>query len=260
MREWSTDSDEAGRAVDDHLAPVSYLSEMRSASSDDATARPAPSAPDTAEPPSGAVVTSISGLGPDSGPRQRAAAPAESRLSSGTNLDTDEPDNEPEVVDRAVVEQRVLRALSRKALSEKEVRSLIAENGLDGSEAEDLVARLIDLRYVDDDTLAEELTRRLSEKKGQSKSAVGRALSARGLASDVVSEALSEIDDGEERRVAFQVAEKRAGQMGSLDAQTMERRLSGFLARRGYPGGLVRDIVSEIVRRRPAGSNGPRFR
>ncbi|WP_166404666.1 regulatory protein RecX [Labedella endophytica] len=185
---------------------------------------------------------------------------SESRLSSGTNLDTDEPDNEPEVVDRAIVEQRVLRALSRKALSEKEVRSLIAENGLDGSETEDLVARLIDLRYVDDDTLAEELTRRLSEKKGQSKSAVGRALTARGLASDVVSEALSEIDDGEERRVAFQVAEKRAGQMGSLDAQTMERRLSGFLARRGYPGGLVRDIVSEIVRRRPAGSSGPRFR
>lgn len=194
--------------------------------------------PSRTTPPAGAVVTSISGV----------------------PLGGDVPENEPEVVERAVVEQRVLRALGRKALSEKEVRELIAENGLEGPEVEEIVDRLIELRYVDDHTLAEELTRRLSEKKGQSKSVVGRSLAARGLASDVVSEALSEIDDGEERRLAFEIAEKRARQMGSLDAQTMERRLSGFLARRGYPGGLVRDIVSEIARRRPSASSGPRFR
>jgi regulatory protein len=198
-----------------------------------------------------------------SGPRFRAAAPVESAVVtsiSGIPLGGETPDNEPEAVDRAVVEQRVLRALGRKALSEKEVRALIADNGLDGPEADEIVERLIELRYVDDGVLAEELTRRLSEKKGQSKSAVGRSLAARGLPSDVVSEALSEIDDGEERRVAFEIAEKRARQMGSLDAQTLERRLSGFLARRGYPGGLVRDIVSEIARRRPSAPSGPRFR
>lgn len=197
------------------------------------------------------------------GPRFRAEAPAESAVVtsiSGIPLGGETPDNEPEAVDRAVVEQRVLRALGRKALSEKEVRALIADNGLDGPEADEIVERLIELRYVDDGVLAEELTRRLSEKKGQSKSAVGRSLAARGLPSDVVSEALSEIDDGEERRVAFEIAEKRARQMGSLDAQTLERRLSGFLARRGYPGGLVRDIVSEIARRRPSAPSGPRFR
>jgi regulatory protein len=198
-----------------------------------------------------------------SGPRFRGEPSAESAVVtsiSGIPLGGETPDNEPEVVDRAVVEQRVLRALGRKALSEKEVRALIADNGLDGPEADEIVERLIELRYVDDGVLAEELTRRLAEKKGQSKSAVGRSLAARGLPSDVVSEALSEIDDGEERRVAFEIAEKRARQMGSLDAQTLERRLSGFLARRGYPGGLVRDIVSEIARRRPSAPSGPRFR
>jgi regulatory protein len=168
-------------------------------------------------------------------------------------------ENDLEVVDRAVVEQRVLRALSRKAMSESEVRSLIEENGLDGDDAEGIVERLIELRYVDDRTLAEELKRKLSETKGQSKGTVSRAMSTRGIPADIVADVVAEIDDDDERVAARELAEKRARQMSSLDAQTLERRLSGFLARRGYPGGLVREIVSDIVRARRAPS-GPRFR
>ncbi len=169
-------------------------------------------------------------------------------------------DNAPEVVDHAVVEQRVLRALARKSLSETEVRALIADNGLEGEAAEAIVARLIELRYVDDRMLAEELCRGLSENKGQSKAAVARGLAARGLPSDVVAEAIASIEEDDERDAARSLAEKRARQLGSLDAQTMERRLSGFLARRGYPGGLVREIVPDIVRARSVPSGGPRFR
>ncbi|WP_166409067.1 regulatory protein RecX [Labedella phragmitis] len=181
-------------------------------------------------------------------------------LSRSISHEEDDNGNAPEVIEQAVVEQRVLRALSRKALSESEVRTLIAENGLDGVEAEALVERLIHLRYVDDRVLAEELRRRLSEVKGQSKAAVARALSARGLESDIVAETVAEIDADDEKDAARELAEKRARQLRSLDAQTIERRLSGFLARRGYPGGLVREVVSEVVRKRSSPSGGPRFR
>lgn len=266
MRDRLTGSNEAG------LAPVRYLSEARSASS--ATERQAVPTGRTSGPrfpgaeqsrkPTGPRFPETADESPEVEPRDATsgeiASDAVITSFSGVPLGTEEPANEPEIVERAVVEQRVLRALGRKALSEKEVRALIAENGLEGPDAEEIVDRLTDLRYVDDRTLAEELTRRLSEGKGQSRSAVGRALSARGIPSDIVSEALDEIDDGEERRVAFEIAEKRARQMGSLDSQTLERRLSGFLARRGYPGGLVRDIVSEIAKRRSSGAAGPRFR
>lgn len=265
MRDLSSGSDEAG------LAPVRYLSEARSASSavkraDDSRGRTAGprfgDAPSTSttEDPRPSEANGSPGDEPETVAPGEIANEAVVTSFSGIPFGADEPENEPETVERAVVEQRVLRALGRKALSEKEVRALIDENGLDGPEVEEIVDRLTDLRYVDDRILAEELTRRLSEGKGQSKSAVGRALSARGIPADIVSEALDEIDDGEERRVAFEIAEKRARQMGSLDAQTLERRLSGFLARRGYPGGLVRDIVSDIAKRRPSGAAGPRFR
>lgn len=191
---------------------------------------------------------------------RRSSDAVVSPISFSDSASEDGGGNAPEVVEQAVVEQRVLRALSRKALSESEVRALIAENGLEGDEAESLVARLIDLRYVDDRILAEELRRRLSEVKGQSKAAVARAMSARGLESDIVAETISEIDADDERTAARELAEKRARQLGSLDTQTMERRLSGFLARRGYPGGLVREVVSEIMRTRSSPSGGPRFR
>ncbi|WP_166426818.1 regulatory protein RecX [Labedella populi] len=221
------------------LAPVSYLPGAGAGSVSSERNRSAGSGSRSPSDDSGAVVLSLA--------------------FSGSGAESDDG-NAPEVVEQAVVEQRVLRALSRKALSESEVRALITENGLEGEEAETLVARLIDLRYVDDRVLAEELRRRLSEVKGQSKAAVARALSARGLESDIVAETVAEIDADDERAAARNLAEKRARQLGSLDAQTVERRLSGFLARRGYPGGLVREVVSEVVRKRSAPSGGPRFR
>jgi len=43
------------------------------------------------------------------------------------------------------------------------------------------------------------------------------------------------------------VAERRARQLAGLDRQTAERRLSAFLQRRGYPGDLVREVVTAAL-------------
>ena len=43
------------------------------------------------------------------------------------------------------------------------------------------------------------------------------------------------------------VAERRARQLAGLDRQTAERRLSAFLQRRGYPGEMVREVVTAAL-------------
>ncbi|WP_396127758.1 hypothetical protein [Curtobacterium sp. SORGH_AS_0776] len=55
------------------------------------------------------------------------------------------------------------------------------------------------------------------------------------------------------------LAQKRAGQLRGLDRATAERRLSGFLMRKGYNGGIVRIAVERALDgggRPPAGPRG----
>lgn len=164
------------------------------------------------------------------------------RTSSVESVVRSEPGDES--ADPIDVEQKALRALARQSMTERELSSFLRESGLDSDDSLRIAERFIELGYINDRRVADELVYRLSELKGQSRAVVSRSLSARGIPSDVVSEALSEIDDDTEREAAIELAVKRGGQLSGLDDATFDRRLTGYLARRGYGGSIVRDAVS----------------
>ncbi|GHD49965.1 RecX family transcriptional regulator [Mycetocola manganoxydans] len=167
-----------------------------------------------------------------------------------------EPQAEPEAVEAALV-----RKLARRALSEAEVLAFGMDEGLDASQANAVLDRLRDLGYVDDHVLAEQLKHALYERKGQSKSVVGRAMAGRSIPRDVIDEVLDDIDSGDELSAATELAAKRASQLSGLDKQTLERRLVGFLARRGYPGNIVREAIAPLLTgRSSASASTVRFR
>ena len=58
---------------------------------------------------------------------------------------------------------------------------------------------------------------------------------------------------------ARDLAVKRAAQLSSYDRETAERRLAGYLARRGYSGSTVRAAVQHALASRHA-TSGVRFR
>jgi regulatory protein len=75
------------------------------------------------------------------------------------------------------------------------------------------------------DLLAQGVERRVAE------DAVQRALESEGL------------DEGQALRA---VAERRAGQLAGLPSEARRRRLVAFLARRGFSGTAVRELVKEL--------------
>ena len=166
-----------------------------------------------------------------------------SRMSAVADEQLDETGAERDArIDRLVVSR-----LRRSALSIAEVRSVLAEHGLDESEIEEWIERYERLGYLDDARLAEQLVHVNGSRRGRGSGAIMQELSRRGVDVGAARAAVGELDPDVERANAQAVAERRARQLTGLDRQTAERRLSAFLQRRGYPGDVVREAVKAAL-------------
>ncbi len=161
---------------------------------------------------------------------------------------------------REKAEQALLRKLRSRSLSLAESRSVV--RGIDGAGdalADDLVDHFVDLGYLDDAVLAEQLALSGVEKRGQGRRAIIQTLLQRGIPRDVAETAVASLpDDDDERAVEF--ARGKVRSIVGLEYDVALRRLAGQLARRGYSSSVALSAAKTALaengvgRRRP--SNG----
>ncbi|MCP1501448.1 SOS response regulatory protein OraA/RecX [Curtobacterium herbarum] len=192
---------------------------------------------------------------------EEADAPTASVFSiTGGEID---PADAPRPLDeqRADAERISMRALSRRGVSTSELRTmLVKQDEFDADVIEHEIERLTRVGLLDDVALATDLVNRMHARKGLGRQAIVADLRRRGIdqtAIDAALEAAADDEDDEFVR-ALELAAKRAGQMRGLDRATAERRLSGFLMRKGYNGGVVRVAVERALDgpRRPTTGGG----
>lgn len=174
--------------------------------------------------------------------------------------DEDEVDDDEFEFDPAELDRALIKKLARRDLSMAEVEHFLEQNGLPAEELDEWTDRMVRLGYVDDVRLAENVVSQLRRRKGLGASSIRQELSKRKISPDVISEALGDSDQDDERARATELAVKRAGQLSSYDEATAERRLTGFLMRKGYGSGVVRDAVKVALAARKRPSGGVRFR
>lgn len=146
---------------------------------------------------------------------------------------------------RAEAEDALVRALARAPKSEREADAFLREHAEIGEiERELILDHLRSLGYLDDARLAEQLRTGRLARKGLGRSGIRQELRARGIAADLVETELAELDPDDELEHATELAQDRARRAHGLDRDTAERRLRGYLARRGYTG----DVVTRAVR------------
>jgi regulatory protein len=192
----------------------------------------------------------------------RSGASQSGAASSAFDGHDDEFDDEPQLSDEerlARVSDTVVRALGRRQLSAGETQALLEAQGASSEEAEELVARYEELGYLNDAALAEALVERMSERDHKSRGAISRELSARKIPSELVTAALEGLDDDHEFSLALDAATKRVSQLSAYDDTTVERRLMGFLTRRGFNSTIVREATRRAMSTRKR-FGGPRFR
>lgn len=153
--------------------------------------------------------------------------------SRGTGADADVDD----ALERA--EALLLRKLRSRSLSLAEARTAL--RGVDGADEvviEELIAKFVDLGYLDDAAFAEQLAMSAIEKRGEGRRAVAETLRKRGIPRDVAEAALAELPDDDAER-ALEFARTKVRGVDGKDYDASLRRLAGQLARRGYPSSVA---------------------
>lgn len=165
------------------------------------------------------------------------------------------PDVAPEVSeiepDADAIFESLLRKLAVADMTEGEVEAWILAKEVAPDLAGDWLERLQRLRYVDDRRVAEQLIRRLTLRKGQGKTAIAMELRKRRISAELISELMAERDDVDELSTAIRQATARAGSLTRFDRATAQRRLQGFLMRRGFSGDIVREAIRAALAEHP---------
>lgn len=200
-----------------------------------------------------APVTYLPGVQPSPGGDELISAPAAEYTDIDIETDTDTD------TEHARAEEVSMRALTRRGQSRRELERLLRGREFSDEVIDHEVDRLERVGLIDDVALAQNLVGILQERKGLGRTGIAAELARRMVSPAAIEYALELVDSGDELARARELAVKRAAQLTSYDRATAERRLTGYLARRGYPGSTVRAAVEHALAARHA-SAGVRFR
>ena len=135
-----------------------------------------------------------------------------------------------------------LRMLSTSRRSRRDLELRLRRREMDQSVVADALGRLDAIGLLNDDEFALAEAAAQLRNASRSSGAVNRRLRQRGIAQDVANAAVAAaidsegVNDGERCEAA---ASKRLRQLRSVDRATAQRRLVGFLVRRGFASDLV---------------------
>lgn len=146
-----------------------------------------------------------------------------------------------------------LHQLARRGMSRWELQQVLQRREVDAHTADAELDRLERVGLLDDAALAVTLVYTQHTRKGLGRAAIAHELRRRHIDQDIIEDALSEIEDDDERERALELAHKRVGQLRGVDDETARRRLSGFLARKGYSNEIVRTAVDSAMSTRGSG-------
>jgi len=140
-----------------------------------------------------------------------------------------------------------VRLLARQAKSSGELRDALLQRDHDRSVVADVIDEFERALYLDDTGLARAVSEKLRETKRASRGQIRMKLRERQVRDDIIEAVLGELDDEQEYELLREAAEERARKLRGLDRQTAERRLMGFLARRGWSGEALTRATREAL-------------
>jgi len=141
-----------------------------------------------------------------------------------------------------------LRALARRPYAMEELCRRLVHRGHPPEASEEAVARAASLGLLDDQEFAETYVR-IRRERGHGPARLRRDLLVRGVDPSLVERAMRVDAPPEERESEMlrELASRRVGQVRGLPRRTQIRRLTAYLARRGYTGAQVGKVVREVL-------------
>jgi regulatory protein len=133
----------------------------------------------------------------------------------------------------------VLYQLNRTIKSRKQLADILERREIPTEIAEAVLERFTEAGLIDDRRFAETLVATRRSARGLSRSALARELSTKGVSPEIIDEVLSELTTEEDLATATKLAVKRIRGLMSHPRETRNRRLLGFLQRKGYSASIA---------------------
>jgi regulatory protein len=170
----------------------------------------------------------------DDEPSEQSAATPETEL--------DEP-ADPESVARTIC----LRLLDIRARTRVELANELSRRRVPLPAATAVLDRFSELGLIDDAKLAGSFALARHTERGHAGKAIAAQLRRRGVAEEVIGDAIAQIDPASESAAARSLARTRLARMGAVDRVTAARRLTGLLARRGYSSAITFEAIRAVL-------------
>ena len=174
--------------------------------------------------------------------------PRDAGSQTGPGLPPD-AEAEPEADHEAVARTILLDALTGQARSRSELRAKLAKKHVPDDLAERLLDRFEEVGLVDDQAFAHAWVQSRQPGKGLARRALAQELRRKGVDDEVARTALDEVDPADEEQAARELVRRKLRTTARLERDVAVRRLTGMLARKGYPAGLCFRVVREELER-----------
>lgn len=147
----------------------------------------------------------------------------------------------------AVARQLVLRQLTMGPRTRRQLSDKLKRRGCATEVIDRVLDRLSEVGLIDDRAYAQMLVRTRQETKGLAAAAISHELRRKGVADDLIDQALDGVDPVAEKEQARELVAKRLRTMHGLDREVQTRRLAAFLTRKGYGAGVCYDVIREAL-------------
>ncbi|RIK39926.1 MAG: RecX family transcriptional regulator [Chloroflexi bacterium] len=166
-------------------------------------------------------------------------------LHAGVELDAAAISELATIAEAEQATSAALHFVAYRPRSEREVRDRLRRRGFTAEAVDTALSRMRGWGYIDDSAFAEFWVENRVEHAPRGRRKLEAELRTKGVEREVVNQAiehvaLRELDD------ALALARKRLPSLHGLDEATQRRRLSGYLARRGYDWPVVRATLEQL--------------
>jgi regulatory protein len=178
-------------------------------------------------------------------PRELAA---EERLTVGQAIDASLHARLSAAADIEAAYRTALRILELRPYAQADLGRRLQRKGHPRPAVHAALERLLTLGLLNDEAYARSYVHTRAA-RGRGPSRLTRDLLAMGVQRPLIDRALAaEWPEGSDRTsMPQQLARKRSAQLGTLPRQTKRRRLLAYLARRGFSGREVSDLVETVL-------------
>ncbi|MEU8513078.1 recombination regulator RecX [Kitasatospora sp. NPDC048722] len=192
-----------------------------------------------------------------SAPRGRTTARTGGRAGGRRRTEPDGEPARPREPKRAGAEESAdpesrardicLRLLTGAAKSRKQLADALRKREIPEDVADQVLTRLEEVGLIDDAAFAAAWVESRHAVRGLSRRALAQELRTKGVAADLVEQAVAQLDHDDETEAARALVDRKLRSTRGLDPQARIRRLVGVLARRGYSEGLAFRVVRAAI-------------